>query len=377
MIYLDNAATTRMRPEVLEAMLPYLQDAFGNASAGYALARQAHGALDAAREQMRSALHAEKAREVYFTSGGTESDNWAIKGAALANRQKGRHIVTTAVEHHAVLETCEALEQEGFSVTYLRPDGEGRICLADIERAVRPDTVLVSVMWANNEVGTVNPVDEIGAFLRERGILFHVDAVQAVGHLPIDVVQAKIDLLSLSAHKFHGPKGVGALYIREGVRVADLMDGGAQERGRRAGTENVAGIVGMGEAMRLAEEELSTEAARQSAIRDYMICRALLEVPGAVLNGSREHRLPGNVNLSVPGVRSEVTLFKMDMAGIACSGGSACTAGAIGASHVLLAMGLPDARVQSAIRFSFSRDTTREEVDAAVEELKHIAAAKR
>ena len=377
MIYLDNAATTRMRPEVLEAMLPYLQDAFGNASAGYALARQAHGALDAAREQMRSALHAEKAREVYFTSGGTESDNWAIKGAALANRQKGRHIVTTAVEHHAVLETCEALEQEGFSVTYLRPDGEGRICLADIERAVRPDTVLVSVMWANNEVGTVNPVAEIGAFLRERGILFHVDAVQAVGHLPIDVVQAKIDLLSLSAHKFHGPKGVGALYIREGVRVADLMDGGAQERGRRAGTENVAGIVGMGEAMRLAEEELSTEAARQSAIRDYMIRRALLEVPGAVLNGSREHRLPGNVNLSVPGVRSEVTLFKMDMAGIACSGGSACTAGAIGASHVLLAMGLPDARVQSAIRFSFSRDTTREEVDAAVEELKHIAAAKR
>lgn len=377
MIYLDNAATTRMRPEVLEAMLPYLQDAFGNASAGYALARQAHGALDAAREQMRSALHAEKAREVYFTSGGTESDNWAIKGAALANRQKGRHIVTTAVEHHAVLETCEALEREGFSVTYLRPDGEGRICLADIERAVRPDTVLVSVMWANNEVGTVNPVAEIGAFLRERGILFHVDAVQAVGHLPIDVVQAKIDLLSLSAHKFHGPKGVGALYIREGVRVADLMDGGAQERGRRAGTENVAGIVGMGEAMRLAEEELSTETARQSAIRDYMIRRALLEVPGAVLNGSREHRLPGNVNLSVPGVRSEVTLFKMDMAGIACSGGSACTAGAIGASHVLLAMGLPDARVQSAIRFSFSRDTTREEVDAAVEELKHIAAAKR
>lgn len=377
MIYLDNAATTRMRPEVLEAMLPYLQDAFGNASAGYALARQAHGALDAAREQMRSALHAEKAREVYFTSGGTESDNWAIKGAALANRQKGRHIVTTAVEHHAVLETCEALAREGFSVTYLRPDGEGRICLADIERAVRPDTVLVSVMWANNEVGTVNPVAEIGAFLRERGILFHVDAVQAVGHLPIDVVQAKIDLLSLSAHKFHGPKGVGALYIREGVRVADLMDGGTQERGRRAGTENVAGIVGMGEAMRLAEEELSTEAARQSAIRDYMIRRALLEVPGAVLNGSREHRLPGNVNLSVPGVRSEVTLFKMDMAGIACSGGSACTAGAIGASHVLLAMGLPDARVQSAIRFSFSRDTTREEVDAAVEELKHIAAAKR
>lgn len=377
MIYLDNAATTRMRPEVLEAMLPYLQDAFGNASAGYALARQAHGALDAAREQMRSALHAEKAREVYFTSGGTESDNWAIKGAALANRQKGRHIVTTAVEHHAVLETCEALEREGFSVTYLRPDVEGRICLADIERAVRPDTVLVSVMWANNEVGTVNPVAEIGAFLRERGILFHVDAVQAVGHLPIDVVQAKIDLLSLSAHKFHGPKGVGALYIREGVRVADLMDGGAQERGRRAGTENVAGIVGMGEAMRLAEEELSTEAARQSAIRDHMIRRALLEVPGAVLNGSREHRLPGNVNLSVPGVRSEVTLFKMDMAGIACSGGSACTAGAIGASHVLLAMGLPDARVQSAIRFSFSRDTTREEVDAAVEELKHIAAAKR
>ena len=377
MIYLDNAATTRMRPEVLEAMLPYLQDAFGNASAGYALARQAHGALDAAREQMRSALHAEKAREVYFTSGGTESDNWAIKGAALANRQKGRHIVTTAVEHHAVLETCEALEREGFSVTYLRPDGEGRICLADIERAVRPDTVLVSAMWANNEVGTVNPVAEIGAFLRERGILFHVDAVQAVGHLPIDVVQAKIDLLSLSAHKFHGPKGVGALYIREGVRVADLMDGGAQERGRRAGTENVAGIVGMGEAMRLAEEELSTEAARQSAIRDYMIRRALLEVPGAVLNGSRGHRLPGNVNLSVPGVRSEVTLFKMDMAGIACSGGSACTAGAIGASHVLLAMGLPDARVQSAIRFSFSRDTTREEVNAAVEELKHIAAAKR
>lgn len=377
MIYLDNAATTRLRPEALERMLPYLQNEYGNASGGYALARSAHGALDTAREQMRSALHALKAREIFFTSGGTESDNWAMKGVAYANRGKGRHIITSAVEHHAVLETCAFLEKEGFEVTYLLPDAEGIISAEAVRQAVRPDTILISIMWANNEMGAINPIAEIGAFARQKGICFHTDAVQAAGHLPIDVQQANVDLLSVSAHKFHGPKGIGVLYVREGIRLIDFMDGGAQERGKRAGTENVAAIAGMGLAMELAIQELPQEAERICALREHMIERILKEIPGAQINGSRSRRLPGNVNVSLPGVRSEVVLFKMDMAGIACSGGSACTAGAIGRSHVLTAMGLEEARIAEAIRFSFGRYTTLEEVDTAVDCLKTITFLKK
>jgi cysteine desulfurase len=376
-IYLDNAATTRLRPEALERMLPYLQNEYGNASGGYALARSAHGALDTAREQMRSALHALKTREIFFTSGGTESDNWAMKGVAYANRGKGRHIITSAVEHHAVLETCAFLEKEGFEVTYLLPDAEGIISAEAVRQAVRPDTILISIMWANNEMGAINPIAEIGAFARQKGICFHTDAVQAAGHLPIDVQQANVDLLSVSAHKFHGPKGIGVLYVREGIRLIDFMDGGAQERGKRAGTENVAAIAGMGLAMELAIQELPQEADRICALREHMIERILKEIPGAQINGSRSRRLPGNVNVSLPGVRSEVVLFKMDMAGIACSGGSACTAGAIGRSHVLTAMGLEEARIAEAIRFSFGRYTTLEEVDTAVDCLKTIAFLKK
>lgn len=377
MIYLDNAATTRLRPEALERMLPYLQNEYGNASGGYALARSAHGALDTAREQMRSALHALKTREIFFTSGGTESDNWAMKGVAYANRGKGRHIITSAVEHHAVLETCAFLEKEGFEVTYLLPDAEGIISAEAVRQAVRPDTILISIMWANNEMGAINPIAEIGAFARQKGICFHTDAVQAAGHLPIDVQQANVDLLSVSAHKFHGPKGIGVLYVREGIRLIDFMDGGAQERGKRAGTENVAAIAGMGLAMELAIQELPQEADRICALREHMIERILKEIPGAQINGSRSRRLPGNVNVSLPGVRSEVVLFKMDMAGIACSGGSACTAGAIGRSHVLTAMGLEEARIAEAIRFSFGRYTTLQEVDTAVDCLKTIAFLKK
>lgn len=377
MIYLDNAATTCLRPEALERMLPYLQGEYGNASGSYALARNAHNALDTAREQMRSALHAAKTREIFFTSGGTESDNWAIKGAAYACREKGKHIITSAIEHHAVLESCAFLEKEGFEVTYLRPDTEGRITLEAVQQAVRPDTVLISIMWANNEMGAINPIAEIGAFARQKGIYFHTDAVQAAGHLPIDVQQANVDFLSISAHKFHGPKGIGVLYVRDGLRLMDFMDGGAQERGRRAGTENVAAIVGMGCAMELAMRELPKEAERICGLRDHMMLRILQEIPGAQINGSRSRRLPGNVNVSLPGVRSEVVLFKMDMAGIACSGGSACTAGAIGHSHVLTAMELEEARIASAVRFSFGRYTTLEDVDAAVDCLKEIAVLKK
>ena len=341
------------------------------------MARSAHGALDTAREQMRSALHALKTREIFFTSGGTESDNWAMKGVAYANRGKGRHIITSAVEHHAVLETCAFLEKEGFEVTYLLPDAEGIISAEAVRQAVRPDTILISIMWANNEMGAINPIAEIGAFARQKGICFHTDAVQAAGHLPIDVQQANVDLLSVSAHKFHGPKGIGVLYVREGIRLIDFMDGGAQERGKRAGTENVAAIAGMGLAMELAIQELPQEADRICALREHMIERILKEIPGAQINGSRSRRLPGNVNVSLPGVRSEVVLFKMDMAGIACSGGSACTAGAIGRSHVLTAMGLEEARIAEAIRFSFGRYTTLQEVDTAVDCLKTIAFLKK
>lgn len=373
MIYLDNAATTKVRAEVLEAMLPYLQENYGNPSSVYALGREAHHALDVAREQVRAALNAKQAREIFFTGCGTESDNWAICGAAHARREKGRHIVTSKVEHHAVLDTCRALEAEGYAVTYLDVDAYGQVSPETVRAAMRKDTVLVSVMLANNEVGTINPVAEIAKIAHEHGALFHTDAVQAVGHVAIDVQAMGIDMLSLSGHKFHAPKGVGALYIRQGTEVDRYMHGGGQERGRRSGTENLASIVAMGRAIELAAEELPREAQRLAALREEMIALAREKIPGVVLNGHPSERLPNNVNLRIPDLTSEAALYNLDMAGIACSSGSACTAGSLSPSHVLMAMGLSKKEARGALRFTFSRYTTREEVFQAVEKLAEIA----
>ena len=373
MIYLDNAANTKVRAEVLEAMLPYLQDNYGNPSAVYALGREAHHALDTAREQVRRALNAKLAREIFFTGCGTESDNWAIAGAAHALRQKGRHIITSKVEHHAVLDTCRALEAEGYAVSYLDVDAYGQVRPEAVRAALREDTILVSVMFANNEVGTINPVAEIAKIAHERGALFHTDAVQAAGHVPIDVQAMGIDMLSLSGHKFHAPKGVGALYIRQGANVDKYMHGGGQERGRRSGTENLASIVAMGRAIELAAEELPGEAGRLTALRQEMIALVREKIPGVVLNGHPSQRLPGNVNLRIPGLTSEAALYNLDMAGIACSSGSACTAGSLSPSHVLLAMGLSQKQARGALRFTFSRYTTREEILLTVEKLAEIA----
>lgn len=376
MIYLDHAATTRIRDEVFDAMLPYLKEEYGNPSSVYALGRSAHKALDRAREQVRAALGARAAREIFFTGCGTESDNWAIRGAALENAQKGRHIITTKVEHHAVLDSCKYLEKLGWEVTYLDVDSSGRVNAGDVAGAIRPDTVLISVMFANNEVGTINPIREIGELAREKGILFHVDAVQAVGHVPIDVENMGIDMLSLSGHKFYAPKGVGALYIRNGVTIEKFLQGGAQERRRRAGTENVASIVGMGEAITLAMQEMPEEMRRLGKLSAHMLSRLQKEIPGTRLNGHAEERLPGNVNISLPSVRSEAALFHLDLEGIACSSGSACTSGSVEASHVLLAMGRSEREARSALRFTMGRETTREEIDRTVDVLKIIAEQK-
>ncbi len=370
MIYFDNAATTRLRPEALAAMLPYLKEEYGNPSGAYAISRRAHFALDRAREQVKEALGAEFDREIFFTSGGTESDNWALKGAAFANRAKGNHIITTKTEHHAVLEACAWMEKQGFSVTYLPVGGDCRVDPAALSAALRPETILISVMWANNEVGAVNDIETIGAIAKSAGVLFHTDAVQAAGHLPIDVEKCSIDLLSLSAHKFHGPKGVGVLYARNGVQIDNLISGGAQERQKRSGTENVAGVAGLGEALALAVAELEEDTAHILEIREYARKRISSEIPSAILNGSALHRLPGNLNFSFLGTRSETTLYNLDFAGIACSGGAACTAGALGKSHVLLAMGLSEERMASAVRFSFSKYNTLEEIDILLSELK-------
>lgn len=376
MIYLDHAATTKIRDEVFDAMLPYLKEEYGNPSSVYALGRSAHKALDRAREQVRAALGARAAREIFFTGCGTESDNWAIRGAALENVKKGRHIITTKVEHHAVLDSCKYLEKLGWEVTYLDVDSSGQVSAGDVASAIRPDTVLISVMFANNEVGTINPIREIGELAREKGILFHVDAVQAVGHVPIDVENMGIDMLSLSGHKFYAPKGVGALYIRNGVTIEKFLQGGAQERRRRAGTENVASIVGMGEAITLAMQEMPEEMRRLGKLSAHMLSRLQKEIPGTRLNGHAEERLPGNVNISLPSVRSEAALFHLDLEGIACSSGSACTSGSVEASHVLLAIGLSEREARSALRFTMGRETTQEEIDRTVDVLKKIAEQK-
>lgn len=371
-IYLDNAATTAVSPVVVEAMLPYFTQVYGNASSVHTAGREAKRALENARRQVAKALNAAAPQEIYFTAGGSESDNWAIKGAAFASGNG--HIITTAIEHHAVLHTCQWLENQGFTVTYLPVDEYGRVSADQVEKALRPDTILVSVMMANNEVGTLQPIGEIGALCRERGVLFHTDAVQAVGAIPVDVQAMNIDLLSLSGHKLHGPKGVGALYIRKGVKISNLLHGGAQERGFRAGTENLPAIVGLGKAIELAHAGLAENAARMTALRDRLISGLTARVQDVRLNGHPTDRLPNNVNLSFAGVEGEALLLRLDLAGVAGSSGSACTSGTLDPSHVLLALGLNEAAAHGSLRLSLGTDTTEDEIDAVLDILPPIVA---
>lgn len=373
MIYLDNAATTRTAPEVVEAMLPYFTEYYGNAGSIYGLAGESRKALLRARETIAGTLGAE-ANEIYFTAGGSESDNWALKAVFEAWQNKGRHIITSRIEHHAVLHTCEYLEKMGARVTYLDVDSEGLVDPGQLERAIRPDTILISVMTANNEVGTIQPVKEIGEIAAAHGILFHTDAVQAYGHLPLAVQECHIDLLSASAHKFNGPKGAGFLYVGKKAGIRSFIHGGQQERGRRAGTENVPGIVGMAAAARRAHEHMKERAQKERMLRDYLIGRIEAEIPDVALNGHRTRRLPNNVNFSFADMEGETMLIMLDMAQICASAGSACTSGAVDPSHVLLAMGLSKERARGSLRLTLSEENTREELDTVVEELGRIVA---
>lgn len=367
-IYLDHASTTPVRSEVLEAMLPYFSEEYGNPSSIYPLGQTASDAVAEAREVLADIIGATP-REVFFTSGGTEADNWAIKGFARANAAKGKHLITSAIEHHAVLHTCEALEREGFEVTYLPVDEHGLVRPEDLKAALRPDTILVSIMFANNEIGTIQPIGELAAITHEHGAVFHTDAVQAFGHEPIDVNALGIDMLSASAHKIYGPKGVGLLYVRKGVKLANLLDGGQQERGKRATTENVPGIVGFAKAAELAAAELVPEHDRQRALRDHAIRRVLAEIPHAKLNGSWESRLANNVSFSFEFIEGEGMLLQLAARGICVSSGSACTSGSLDPSHVLLAIGLPHEIAHGSLRLTIGRATTLEDVDFAVDSL--------
>ena len=358
---MDNAATTPVSPAVLEKMLPYFSECYGNANSIHSTGLDARKALNAARKKVAAALNCNP-EEVYFTSGGSESDNWALKGVAFANRKKGNHIITSAIEHHAILHTCEWLEQQGFEITYVPVDADGLVNPADVEAAITDKTILISIMAANNEIGTIEPIEEIAKIAHAHHVLFHTDAVQAIGAIPVDVRAIGCDLLSLSGHKFHGPKGVGALYIKQGTRIDNLIHGGAQERGRRASTENVAGIVGIAEAIELATANIPEKAARISALRDQLI-DGLTALPYVRLNGHRTKRLPGNVNVSVRFIEGESLLLRLDLAGVAASSGSACTSGSLDPSHVLLAIGLPHEIAHGSLRLSLSDTTTQEEVD--------------
>ena len=370
-IYLDNSATTPLDEQVLQDMMPFLTSEYGNPSSIYSLGRSAKAAVEKARGQVATALNAEPA-EIFFTGCGTEADNWAIKGAAFANRKKGTHIISSQIEHHAVLHTLEYLEKQGFEITYLPVDADGKISLDVLEKSIREDTVLITIMTANNEVGTIEPVKEIGELARRHGVLFHTDAVQAIGSIPIDVKDMNIDLLSLSAHKFNGPKGVGALYVRKGVRIDAFLHGGAQERSRRAGTENTAGVVGLGSAIELATANLSEKAERISALRDYLIDEVLRRIPYTKLNGHRTDRLPGNANFSFQFIEGESLLLHLDLKGICASSGSACTSGSLDPSHVLLALGLPHEIAHGSLRLSIGKQNTKEEIDYVLEVLPQI-----
>ena len=372
-IYLDHAATTPVSKAVLDAMLPFFTECPGNASAVYATGREARKAVEEARKQAAAAIGAEP-REILFTGGGSESDNQAVKGTAFALKEKGKHIITTAVEHPAVLNTCGWLEKQGFKVTYLMPDREGRIDPEQVEQAVRKDTVLISVMAANNEIGTIEPVAEIGRIAREKGVTFHIDAVQAVGAMPVDVNAWNADMLSLSAHKFNGPKGVGALYVRRGTRIHSLIHGGEQERGLRAGTENTAGIVGLGRAIEIAVAAQKKNAEKTRRLRDRLTEGILASVADAYLNGPKENRLPNNCSVRFGGIDGEALLLRLDLAGIAGSAGSACTAGSQEISHVLKAVGLSDEEAKSSLRLTVGPENTEQEIDEAVAAVKDIVA---
>lgn len=369
MIYLDNAATTRTAPEVVEAMLPYFSEQFGNPSAVYSLGSAAKKAVNRAKRTIAGAIGA-KQEEIYFTSGGTEADNWALKAAAEAYEGRGRHIITTKIEHHAVLHTCEYLEKKGYEITYLDVNPEGLVDPKALEAAIRPDTILISVMFANNEIGTLEPIGEIGAIAKEHGVLFHTDAVQAFGQIPIQVDELHIDMLSASGHKMNGPKGIGFLYIRSGLKLRSFIHGGAQERNRRAGTENVPGIVGLEAATVLALGRMEEKASKEAELRDYLTERIEKEIPYCRLNGHRTKRLPGNVNFSFLYVEGESILIMLDMKGICASSGSACTSGALDPSHVLLATGLKHEEAHGSLRLTLSEENTKEELDYVVEVLK-------
>lgn len=371
MIYLDNAATTRVKPEVVEAMKPYFEEMYGNPASMYTFAGKVKKSVDESREAIAEFLGANP-NEIYFTGGGSESDNWAIKATAFAKREKGKHIITSKIEHHAVLHTCEYLEKLGFEVTYLDVDENGVVDLEQLEASIREDTILISIMFANNEIGTIEPIKKIGEIARKHNVIFHTDAVQAYGHVPIDVKELHIDLLSASGHKINGPKGIGILYINESVKIGAFIHGGAQERGRRAGTHNTPGIVGFGKATRLAAESLERRAKYESELRDYLIRRVLDEVPYTRLNGHPSERLSNNANFSFRFIEGESLLIMLDQKGICASSGSACTSGSLDPSHVLLAIGLPHEIAHGSLRLTLSEETTKEEIDSVVDEIKKI-----
>ena len=371
LIYLDNAATTKTRPEVVEAMLPYFTEYYGNPSSVYEFATPSKKAIAEARETIAKSLGA-KTNEIYFTAGGSESDNWAIKATAEAYESKGKHIITSKIEHHAVLHTCEYLEKRGFEITYLDVDENGTVKLDELKKAIRPDTILISIMFANNEIGTIQPIKEIGEIAKEHGIIFHTDAVQAYAHVPINVDEYHIDMLSVSGHKFNGPKGIGFLYIRTGLKLRSFIHGGSQERKRRGGTENVPGIVGMGKAVEIAMANLAERTAYEVELRDYLIDRVLSEVPYVRLNGHRTNRLPNNANFAFQFIEGESLLIKLDMEGICGSSGSACTSGSLDPSHVLLAIGLPHEIAHGSLRLTLSEETTKEDIDFTVDNIKNI-----
>ncbi|HEY8803812.1 MAG TPA: cysteine desulfurase NifS [Clostridium sp.] len=370
-IYLDHAATTYTKPEVLEEMIPYFTTHFGNPSSIYSLSRETKKAIDVGRDKVAKALNA-ASNEIFFTGGGSEADNWAIKGIASAYKKKGNHIITTNIEHHAVLHTCEYLSKNGFDITYLPVDEYGFISIKDLENAITDKTILVSVMFANNEIGTIEPIKEIGALCRSKKILFHTDAVQAVGHIPVDVKEMNIDLLSLAGHKFYGPKGIGALYVKKGIKIDNLIHGGGQERNRRAGTENVAGIVGLGKALELAVANMEANNKKLVYLRDKLM-NGLLKVPHTRLNGPiGEKRLPGNSNICFRFIEGESILLMLDAVGIAASSGSACTSGSLDPSHVLLAIGLPHEIAHGSLRLTLGDATTEEEVDYVLDTVPKI-----
>lgn len=371
MIYLDNAATTKVADSVVDAMLPYFKEYYGNASSIYQLGAKSKEALDESREYIAGTLGA-KTNEIYFTAGGSESDNWAIKATADAYAQKGKHIITSAIEHHAVLHTCEYLEKHGYEVTYVGVDENGVIKLDELKAAIRPDTILISVMFANNEIGTIQPIKEIGEIAKEHDILFHTDAVQAYAQIPINVDEMHIDMLSASGHKLNGPKGIGFLYIRKGIKIRSFVHGGQQERGRRAGTENIPGIVGLAAAAKRSFSMLEEKMQKEIELRDYLISRIEAEIPYCRLNGDRKKRLPNNVNFSFQFIEGESMLILLDSKGIAASSGSACTSGSLDPSHVLLAIGLPHEIAHGSLRLTLSEENTKEEMDYVVEQLTAI-----